>query len=210
MNNLMNQFFRSSMITSIFLFVLGGLLLFKSEGTIVTISYVIGGILISLGVVAIIRYVLNKKVKSSELDILYGIVTIILGVIIISNPKALASIIPIVLGVCIVLSSSAKLQYAFELKRDNNSLWIMTMVVSIVSTLCGIILIFNPFQGAKLITQVVGIFIMIYAVLDIISTITIKKNVKTFNNAIQRSVKEQNSIKDAEVIEEKSETKKDE
>lgn len=210
MNNLMNRFFKSSMITSIFLFVLGGLLLFKSEGTIVTISYVIGGILISLGVVAIIRYILNGKGKSSELDILYGIVTIILGTIIISNPKALASIIPIVLGICIVISSSTKLQYAFELKRDNNSLWIMTMVVSIVSTLCGIILIFNPFQGAKLITQVVGIFIMIYAILDIISTITIKKNVKTFNNAIQRSVKEQSTIKDAEVIEEKSEVKKDE
>ena len=204
MSNLMNRFFKSSMITSIFLFVLGGLLLFKSEGTIVTISYVIGAILISLGVVAIIRYVLNGKEKSTELDILYGIVTIILGVIVISHPKALASIIPIVLGLCIVFSSSTKLQYAFELKKDNNRLWVMTMVVSIVSTLCGIILIFNPFQGAKLITQVVGIFIMIYAVLDIISTITIKKNVKIFTNAIE------SSIKDAEIIEEKCEVKKDE
>lgn len=204
MSNLMNRFFKSSMITSIFLFILGGLLLFKSEGTIVTISYVIGAILISLGVVAIIRYVLNGKEKSTELDILYGIVTIILGVIVISHPKALASIIPIVLGLCIVFSSSTKLQYAFELKKDNNRLWVMTMVVSIVSTLCGIILIFNPFQGAKLITQVVGIFIMIYAVLDIISTITIKKNVKIFKNAIE------SSIKDAEIIEEKCEVKKDE
>lgn len=204
MDSLMNKFFRSSLITSVFLLILGGLLIFESEATILSISYIIGGVLIALGVVAIIRYILSsRKGMASELDIIYGIVTIILGAIIISNPKALASIIPVVLGICIVISSATKLQYAFELKKDNNSLWIMTMVVALVSALCGVALIFNPFQGAQMITQIVGIFIMIYAVLDIISTVTIKRNVNTIKNAIE------STIKDAEVIEEKEDKRKD-
>ena len=198
MESLMKKFFRSSIITSIFLIVLGGLLLFKSEETIVTIAYIIGGALFALGVVALIRFIRYAKQEvNSELDIIYGVVTIILGYLIITNPKTLASIIPIILGVCIVVSSATKLQYALELKRDKNQLWTMTLIVAIISAICGAALIINPFAGATMITQVVGGFIIAYALLDIISTLTIRKNVSSLTRAIQ-----QNTIKDAEIVEE--------
>lgn len=200
MNNLMKSFFRSSIVTSILLMILGGLLVFESEATIISISYIIGGILIALGLVAILRYIRNaKKITGSELDILYGIVTIILGALVISHPKALVSIIPIVLGIFIVANSSTKIQYAFELKRDNNSLWVMTMIVAVVSAICGVVLIFNPFKGAKMITQIVGIFIILYSILDVVSTLTIRRNVITIQNVIE------DTIKDAVIVDEESE-----
>ncbi len=198
MENLMKKFFRSSIITSIFLIVLGGLLFFKSEETIITIAYIIGGALFALGVLALIRFVrYAKKEVNSELDIIYGVVTIILGYLIIKNPVSLASIIPIVLGVCIVISSATKLTYALELKRDKNQLWVMTLIVAIISAICGAALIINPFAGASAITQIVGAFIIVYAILDITSTVTIKRNVTAITRAIQ-----QNTIKDADIVEE--------
>ncbi|MBQ8132238.1 MAG: DUF308 domain-containing protein [Bacilli bacterium] len=197
METLMKKFFRSSLITSVFLMVLGGLLLFKSEETIITIAYIIGGALFALGVVALIRFIrYARKEVNSELDIIYGVVTIILGYLIIKNPKSLASIIPIVLGVSIVISSATKLQYALELKRDQNQLWTMTLIVAIISAICGAALIINPFAGAEMITQIVGGFIIAYAILDIVSTMTIKRNVTTLSRAIQQTVKE------ADIIEE--------
>lgn len=197
MESLMKKFFRSSLITSIFLIVLGGLLLFKSEETIVTIAYIIGGVLFALGVVALIRFIrYARKEVNSELDIIYGVVTIILGYLIIKNPKSLASIIPIVFGVSIVISGATKLQYALELKRDKNQLWTMTLIVSIISAICGAALIINPFAGAEMITQIVGGFIIAYAVLDIVSTVTIKRNVTKLTKAIQ------NTVKDADIVQE--------
>lgn len=203
MDNIMSKFFKSSIMMSIFLIILGGLLIFESEMTIVSISYVIGGTLIALGAVAILRFIKNaRNMTSSELDIIYGVVTIILGSLIVTHPKGLASIIPIVLGICIVINSANKLQYSLELKKDNNKLWKMTLAVAIVSTLCGVILIFNPFKGVQMITQIVGIFIVTYAVLDMISTITIKRNVSILKKAIK------DTITDAEIIEEKEVKKK--
>ena len=61
MERLMKQFLRSSIITSIILMVLGILLVFQSETTIMTISYVIGGILVAVGALALIRYVRNGQ-----------------------------------------------------------------------------------------------------------------------------------------------------
>lgn len=196
----MKKFFKSSIVSSVLLMILGWLLIFKSEATVIIISYIIGGGLIALGVVALLRYIKEtKENKATELDILYGIITMILGVLVISNPKTLASIIPFVLGVCIVVNSSVKIQYAMELKNDNNKLWKATMIVATLCAICGVVLIFNPFAGAQVITKAIGIFIIVYAVLDMVSTITIRRNVMSIKKAIE------DTITDAVIIEEKEE-----
>lgn len=189
---------KSSILTSILLVVLGILLVFESELTIKTISYVIGAVLVGAGAFAFVRYLNNNKkgFETSELDILYGIVTIVLGIFVISKPHAIASIIPIVLGIAIIISSAVKIQYAFDLKNSENDLWKTTMVIAVVGTICGIVLLFNPFEGAVMIMRIVGIFILIYAILDLISTYIIKKNTDAFKNTIEEEV----IVPEAEVI----------
>lgn len=185
MDKLMKKFFRSSLVSSIMLFVLGLLIIFKSEVTIIAISYLIGGVLVGLGAFAIIQFIKNIEISGkNDLDILYGVVTIILGLLIVKNPKSIASVLPIIIGVAIVINSSTKLQYAFELKKENNQQWKTTMIISIISVICGVVLLFNPFKGAVILTQTIGIFIIIYAILDIVSTSIIKKNVKYIHEAI--------------------------
>jgi uncharacterized membrane protein HdeD (DUF308 family) len=208
MEKLMKKFFRSSIITSLFLIALGLLLIFQSDAVIYSISYIIGGILIAIGVLAIIKFIQNtNNEQKAELDIVYGIVSVILGIVVIKNPQAIASIIPAILGISIVISSATKLQYAFELKANGNNLWKTTMVISIISTLCGIVLLFNPFKALSSFTKVVGIFIVIYAVLDMISTFTIKRNVKIFQQTMKSEIAEALVIKE-EIDEEEAKEKK--
>ena len=201
MENIMTKLLKSSIWSSIALIILGLLLIFYSEVTIVSISYGVGGILIAIGVIALIKYIsnINKDVKN-ELDIVYGIGTIILGIIVISSPKAIASIIPFVLGVLIVINSTAKIDYSFRLRKQKNNLWVSTLVVSLIALICGVVLIFNPFAGAEFITKIIGIILVIYAVLDIVSTVRISKVIKeTFGETNKKEIKD--SIVEAEVIE---------
>lgn len=209
MENIMTKLLKSSIWSSIALIALGLLLIFYSEVTIMSISYVVGGILIAIGVIALIKYTsnINKNVKN-EMDIVYGIGTVILGIIVISNPKAIASIIPFVLGVLIIINSAAKIDYSFKLRKDKNSLWTSTLVVSLIALVCGVLLIFNPFAGAEFITKIIGGIILIYAILDIVSTIRISKVMKeTLKKDDKKKIKD--SIVEAEVIEDNtSENKK--
>ena len=203
----MKVLFKKSILMSCILLLLGGLLAFKSEATITTISYIIGTALIAAGSFALVRFMKNNvkgEISTVELDILYGTVSIILGVLVVTHPTAIAKILPIVLGISIILSSANKIQYAFNLKNANNELWKMTMIIALISTACGVVLLFNPFAAAKIIMQIVGIFIIVYSVLDIISTIIIKKYVEEFENEVL--IAEKNVI-DAEVVDEKEEKK---
>ena len=206
----MKDFLKSSIATSIFLIILGILLVFQSEMTIMAISYVIGGILVAIGALALIRYIKKAadKESTSELDIIYGIVTIIFGVIIIQNYQALASIIPIVLGVTIIVSSVGKLNYAFQLKADDNQLWKTTMIISIISTICGVVLLFNPFSAAIGIMKIIGIFIIVYAILDLVSTIAIKSSVTKIYDAVEETIVDAEIIEDDKKKKEKKKTNK--
>ena len=195
----MSKLFKSSIIGSIALVILGLLLFFQAEKTIISISYIIGAILIAIGVLSGMKFVngLNSN-NQNELDIVYGIVCVVLGILIITNPTAIASAIPIVVGIIIVLNSVIKLHYSLELKESKNELWKSTMIMSVIMTVCGIVLIFNPFAGAVFITKLIGALIVLYAVLDIVSTIVIKNTVTKIHNAIEEK------IVDAEVVEDKT------
>ncbi len=206
MNSFIEKIIKSSLFESVGLIILGILLFLYSELTIVSISYVIGGLLVAIGVMALIKFVnnLNKNIKN-ELDIIYGVGTVILGIIVISNPKAIASIIPFVLGIIIIINSSAKLEYSLELKKDNNELWKSTMIVAILTLTCGVFLVFNPFSGAEFLTKIVGGILFTYGILDLISSLRIRKTFKTIQKVI-----EDNRIKDAEIIEDHTIEKKEE
>ena len=200
MSDFMKRVIRSSIISALLLAALGVLLIIKSEETVISISYIVGGALVLLGAIGIIDYIRKLRTElKSELDLVYATVTIILGVLIIMYPKAIGSIIPFVLGIIIIINSSTKLNYALQLKKQDHNLWKSTLLVSLLTTICGLVLIFNPFQAASLITRIVGIIILIYAILDIVSSLTIRKNINKIHNAIEENV---NVTNEAEVIDE--------
>lgn len=208
MDKIMKKFLGSSIITSLILAALGILLIFQSEATIITISYAIGGILIGLGVVGGIKFIKNiDNTQKDGIDLVYGVVSVVLGVIVIKNPGAIASTIPIILGISIIISSAMKMQYAFELRAGKNHLWKTTMIISIISILCGLVLLFNPFKVVSYFTKMVGIFIVIYALLDITSTLTIKKNAKRFEKTIEKDVTEAEIIEEIDAAEEEPDDK---
>ena len=210
MNSFTKKGFTSSIITSIILAVLGILLIVATEATIISISYIIGGILILLGFFGLVDYIrkIDTETKTS-VDLVYGIVTVILGVLIVMNPKAIASIINYVLGIIIVISSAVKLNYAIQLKGNNNSLWKSTIIFSLITTICGLILIFKPFTGAIVATKIIGVIVLIYAILNIISTFTIRKEVLRLHKALTDANNEK-ITREAEVVEETEETPEEE
>ena len=190
--------------------MLGLLLIFQSEITIVSLSYIIGALLVGLGALGILNYTKNKEnSEKKEMDLVYGTVCIVLGLVVIGNPQGIASLIPFVIGLVIIISSATKLQYSMELKKQNNRLWKSTMALSLVTMVCGLLLIFNPFQGAIFITKVIGILILIYALLDIISTITIKNTVNKLHKSIEEHIIEAEVIDESESIKDDEITKKE-
>lgn len=177
MKEMLKKMFTLSIFSSILFIVIGLLLFFKPGDTLKTISYVIGGLILVFGIFGVARYTKSEK-KGLNFDLIYAILSFIAGLIIVCNPEALASIIPIILGIWIVINSAIKIQYSFYIKTNTSKKWVVTLTMSLITLVCGIILLFNPFKAAEYVAQAVGLFIIVYAVIDLIESFMIKGNTK--------------------------------
>ena len=166
-----------SLLSSIFLLLLGLLLFFKSSATLMGISYLVGGVLIAVGIIAIINFLRNStKDIFVELNIVYDIVSIVAGLFLITVPEFIGSIIPIVVGIAIIISSSFKVRQALILKNFESKYFWPTLIMAIICLICGIVILFNPFTSAVVVTKIIGLFMIIYAILDIINSYILKKS----------------------------------
>lgn len=192
MKEMLKKMFTLSIFSSILFIVIGLLLFFKPGDTLKTISYIIGGLILVFGIFGVARFTKSEK-KGLNFDLIYAILSFVAGLIIIFNPEALASIIPIILGIWIVINSAIKIQYSFYIKSDTSKKWVATLTMSLITLICGIVLLFNPFKAASYVAQAVGLFIMVYAVIDLVESFMLKtkqNNVQTAEIVVVDNPKE--------------------
>lgn len=175
--------FNTNLVISIIFVIVGLFLFIRPDTTISIISYTIGGILLLSGLYSCYKYFTAEGIGSVfNFELVYGVLLTIAGVFLIFNPNALANLFPIILGIWIIINSVTKFQYALVLKRVKNDDWGYTTLISILTFVWGIVLLYNPFESALLVTQTIGVFIIVYAVLDIIDNFIIRKNVNDILN----------------------------
>ena len=192
-----------SLVSSLVILILGFLLVFQSEVTLMTISYIIGAILFAIGIIAMIRFFTNKSEDSfSQLNIVYGIICILAGIFFEKKKKMIGSIIPVVLGIGIIINSSIKVQQALVLRNVKNKYWTISLVISLLSLVCGVVLLFNPFSGAVVLTKIIGIFLILYAVLDLVNTFLLKKSNGIQIEIEKKEVSNSAHAKDAKIVKE--------
>lgn len=181
--NGMNKIFNASIVTSVIILVLGIFLFIQPDIIINMISIILGGIILIPGITSLIDYFKNKYQPS----LISGVVTIIIGLVLIVNTKLVASILPFILGIYFIVNGINRLQYALELKRQNIN-YTTSLVFSILIIICGVLFIINPFGGALVITKVMGIFMVIYALLDLTNSIIIKKEMNEVHREMKNTI----------------------
>jgi uncharacterized membrane protein HdeD (DUF308 family) len=180
MNNLSTRVKKMSLVSIIFslIFIVTGVfLLIKPETAINVVCYVLGIILVLWGVVSIIQFFSDKNSSNYlSMNFIFGSFVFIFGIIILIKPTIVASIVPLLLGVWMVINGVTKLSYALSIYRETKN--VLSILGSIFIIVFGITLIFNPFEGAKGLIQIIGIALIVYSILDLVESIIISIGIK--------------------------------
>lgn len=164
-----------SLITIVAGLAIGILLLLQPGETVQLVSMLCGITVIMLGVGAWISYF--SKVKSTILAIL-GTLAIISGIILCVKYKSIISVVLFLFGIFILISGIVDFVSAIEAKRNDLKSWIVSLIMAAATIILGLLVIVNPFDSMLVITRLLGAGLIIYAVMDLISFIQIKKIVK--------------------------------
>lgn len=163
-----------SIILSMILAILALFLIFRPEASITIVMRIIAIILLITGIVHVISYFSSsKEFKSISIELIEGIISIILGIIILVNPIAITSLLPIIIGCWILIQSIFRMQIAFNLKAADSSNWKVVLLLSILNLILGIVILFNPFASLVAITTICGIMLLVTEIINIVESISI-------------------------------------
>ncbi len=118
-----------------------------------------------------------------------GLISLIFGSIILIHPGILKSIIPIIIGIWIIVSSSLNIKISLYMKEVEGRSWLTTLLIALVSVIVGILLIANPAAGTNNLTTFVAVLILIYAITNIIDMLLFKKYIRRIAGYMKKHMK---------------------
>lgn len=154
------------------LFLIFGIILFTNPGDIVKfLSFITGGILVFIGITNIISYkkVLKKLNIEETNKLISGVILIVLGCVVVLFSSFIETTIRLVFGGWIIYSGVMKLIEAISYKDDKTTFYI-NLAVSIFMIILGFYVALT-----SLAYKMIGLFIIVYSILDIISYVVYKK-----------------------------------
>ena len=184
-----NQIINEAIGISIIFLLLGIIFLIYPNISITVIAYLIAFILIGSGIYLIGLEITNSTIFFPMDTFFNGIISVILGTIILIYPNIFQIIIPIMLGTYFIIDSIFKLKIVTLLRRIDNTSWIFTLLLTILSIICGIILIINPIDSSIAITLFTGITLIIYSIAGIVDMILFKKNINDLVKEFKKNIK---------------------
>ena len=164
-----------SIITVVAGLVIGIILLVKPSETVRLVSIMCGVTVILLGIGAWISYF--SKWKSALLAVL-GTLAIIAGIILCVKYEGIISAVLFLFGLFVLVSGIVDLASAVEAKKFHFKSWIASLIISIATIVLGLLVVVNPFNSMLVLTRLLGISLIVYAVMDLIAFVQVKRIVK--------------------------------
>ena len=169
-----NKMLTISIVSSIVIALVGAVLLFMPKLSNKLIGVIMGLLFILYGITTIYKYITRNGAKLYSLNLLYGIIILLIGVIIVLVPFSVTSFLTICLGLYLIIIGINKVTYGIWFKIGNHSSWLITLVIGIMLIFFGILVLSNPFSSLT-ITRLVGAFLILASILDITDLILLKK-----------------------------------
>lgn len=162
------------------------------------VTKALAALMLIIGAVFIISYIVRKErgfVASGEFVV--GILVAVIGAWIFVNPGFFTDLIPKLFGVFIVVSGLGNLVQTFTLIRLRFSKWWTSLIIAVLTVALGGFLLFNPTQAKEIAITLIGAFLIIDGVTNLLTYIMViiaQKNKEKDEEAL---------VTKAEIVEEK-------
>lgn len=170
-----------SIVTMIVSFAAGLMFIIFPAQCIKYISLALGIVLVAFGIVGIINY---YRDKATPFILVLSIIVLITGIIVCAKYKAIISIIVVLFGVFILATGLVNIATGIKaLKTLHPSGW-LTIFLSVVTCVFGIIAITKSTQLTEAIVRFIGVSLLVYVVLDLVSYFQVRSFAKDVDDKI--------------------------
>ena len=127
-----------------------------------------------------LEFIISRNVKKYYLfqySLVISIVCLLLGIIVMFARETFSNVLVLVLGLWLVLESLNKFMISLKFKNNKLNFSKIYLISSLIGIFMAIIVIINPFINFAS-TQIAGIFISLYSILNLSNLVLVKNNIK--------------------------------
>lgn len=154
----MKEFFKklriAAYMTAILTIALGAVLIAWPMEVTGLICRVLGAILVVMGAVYLFGYFVEGR---GILAVTGGLLFLLLGVWIFITPQSVATLVPIVIGVVLLVHSLRDFQMASEAKRNGSERWMVLFLLALLNCVFGVVCICDSFGVISVAVRMLGI-----------------------------------------------------
>ena len=153
-------------LLSLLIFALGVCLLFWPGSVIQVTSILLGSIFVLYGIISVIRYI--KDDPKSVMNLVSGILSIVVGVVLLLRPTIIAETMSFIIGILIVIMCIGSIANALEVKGASYKISIGLAIAGIV---VGVLCVIGKILLPNIILELIGVLLIIFSVISIINAV---------------------------------------
>ena len=156
------------MLLSIAYIIIGMMLLIMPQTSLLWICYAFGAVVLVTGIVCLIQYARIRGTGfTAPFMLVGGVITAGLGIFTLAKPQVVASFLPIVFGIFILVDGLSRVGTAIDLAKHKGQKWWVLLLLSVVSVALGALLVLHPFDAAVSVVMVCGILLIVEGALNL-------------------------------------------
>ncbi|MDD2197992.1 MAG: DUF308 domain-containing protein [Bacteroidales bacterium] len=134
----------------------------KALAVYFALSILIGGIVLTTYAIQYRKLTPNWKARLAE-----GIISLILGIVIILNPESAAAFLMIIIGAWAAIIGLVFIGTFFA-RKTSQMIDVLNLTTGAISLVLGAIIMFNPFGSSRFVVILIGIYAIIYGILTMV------------------------------------------
>ncbi len=165
-----------SILAAVAFMILGIILLNHPDDTIKIVCGILGGVFIVFGTIKIVHYFYaREKFEYYDFNLMLGALCILVGIVVITKGEVIVSILGIIFGAWIVLSSVNRINISLKIKKVGIKYWYLCLILALALLGAGLYVVFNP---DTILVTLGATILIIYSIIDIVQSVIFIVNTK--------------------------------
>lgn len=158
------------------------------DTTMSVFAYIVGAIVLLIGIVEIVGFFTTAGFIGGGAFLADGIITTILGIILLANEGVVAGFIPFIFAMWFIIEGISELSLSISASKYHVPYWWTLLILSILEIVFGFLTFFDPIGGAISMTILVGTFLVVHGISMLGDWIVAFRVKKFFKGFFQRPV----------------------
>ena len=161
------------LVLSALLLLAGVGLTFFSDTFYPILTVLLGVLFLAFGIVKLVGFFSKDPYQLVfETDLVFGILYLVFGLLLLIRPENAMSIFGIMFGLILLADGLTRVRIALDARPFGIRAWWLILISALATAILGVVLLFHPGEGTKVLTQLLGISLMVDGIMNISTILT--------------------------------------